>query len=401
LKRRENALGKFIEEQAVIQTHLDNYIKQAYDFSKYIEGSPTFVTYYSKDILASTEDVTLGGVLEHIGTESPIKFNKIENFPVYGIESLVPQTDYDEEEGLSTEIEGQAVILPNTIKPLVNDYFRVSLSGNLLYRVTNVEVDNAGNKVMYRISYSLSSSSPSILEEKQISENFKVVYENIGKDVKSVIKESDFLLLDDIDSEYNNLVKKYTRLFYNKDYNTFLFNDRIYDKLLIKFISDNNLFIKTRTFLKNIKIEPSLKEDMDDFFIYEGTIFNALENMDKDLLENFVFNSEKVNEPSSVFSLFKNKYEIWKLIYNELGETDSFGIYPDNFIDNIKSNVKFIESEYQLFNFLIDYLNNSLVKENLINYVAKEKFKSSLINYTMIPCILFILKQIQNTIMNK
>jgi len=398
-------MGKFIEEQDVIQTQLDNYIRQTYDFSSYIEGGPTFVTYYAKDILASTEDIPLGGVIETIGVESPIKYNKIENFPLYGMGALTPENNFDETEGLDTTIEGDAIILPNTVKPLVNDFFSVpGQAGNLLFRVNEVAVDHAGNKVMYKVSYSLTASSNGVLDEEQITETYKVVYENIGKDCKSVIKESDFLLLDHIDSVSDDLSNAYIKLFYNKNYNTFLYNDIIYDNILIRFITNNSLFIKTRTFLKNIKIEPLLEESMDDFYIYQESFFYALETKDISTLKDFLFTSTKVQDPTSIFALFKNKYEIWELIYNESLVEDPIAVLPLDFVSNIKGNLLYdteVNPDMQIFNFVVQYLNNSLVNEDLIDYINKERFKSTEVNYMLIPCILFMLKQTKNTIMNK
>jgi hypothetical protein len=398
-------MGKFVEEKAIIEKYLDNFVNQTYDYSRFIEGSPTFVTYYSKDILASTEDVTLGGITELVGTESPIKYNKIENFPLYGIDSaLLPALEFDEQDGLNTTIEGEAIILPSTIKPLPNDYFVIGYYTDVyMFKISNVETDWTGNRNLYKVSYYLSGDKAQTLEERQVTENYKVVYENIGKEAKSVIKESDFLLLEKIDDGYDRLVKFYTKFYYNKSYNTFLYKDILYDNLLMDFINKNSLFIKTRTFLKNIKIEPLLKIDMDDFFNYDGSLFNAVEEKSKEQLLDFKFYSTYINDRTSIFNLFKNKYSVRVIKYGEDDVEEVFNVFPEDFITSIINNTPYdvtTQDGYEFFNFIIDYLNNSLVKENLTEYVNKEKFDLSLANYIIIPIILFVLKQIKKGILN-
>lgn len=399
-------MGKFVEEKQVVETYIKNYIETTSDFSRFIEGSPNFVTFYSKDIQASTEDMTLGGVLETIGSESPIKYNKVENFPIYNMEEINPELSLDDETGLDTRVESTAIILPNTLKPLPNDYFVVDyLNKRYLFRISNVETNNINNRVFYRISYFLTSDNIDILEERQVTEKYKVVYENLGKEAKSVIKESDFLLLEKLDDNYIKLWEFYERFYYNENFNTFLYIDRLYDNMLMKFIGENNLFIKTRTFLKNIKVEQMLKETDSEYLNYQGSIFYALENHDKDYLMTFYYDSIAIKERSSVFNLYKNMYEVNRIRYVEKTEfNDPVELLDKDFVDNICNNTLFegkINSDYKLMNFIIQYLNNSLNKEDFTKHIDREVFRQSLSNYIVIPCILFIIKKIKEDILNK
>jgi hypothetical protein len=398
-------MGKFIEEKAIIETYLDNYVKTTNDFSRFIEGSPNFVTYYSKDVQASTEDMGLGAVLEIIGSESPIKFHKIQNFPLYNMDEINPTLELSEDSALQTDAESTAIILPNTIKPLPNDYFMVNyLNKEHLFRITNVETNNIHNKVYYKISFYLTSSGTDILEERQVTDTYKVVYENLGKEAKSVIKESDFLLLNNMDDVYSKLRDFYVKFFYNKEYNTFLFNDRLYDNLLMKFIANNSLFIKTRTFLKNIKIEPLLKEDMEQFFMYESSIYSALEKRDIDELVNLFYVPRVVTDKTSIFALFRNRYEVNEMDYTIDESLNPYPIVDSNFVDKIQNRELYDSTdghEFQIKNFVIQFLNNTLIKEDLVSYIINKNPRMSLSNYILIPCVLFIIKEIENDILNK
>ncbi|WCS68288.1 hypothetical protein Goe21_01780 [Bacillus phage vB_BsuM-Goe21] len=394
-------MGRFIEEKDVIEKYINNFTSTTKDFSRFIEGSPNFVTYYSKDIMNSMEDQTLQGVMEVIGVESPIKFNKIENFPIYNMEQIDPNLEYDTENGLDTSVESTAIVLPNTLKPLPNDYFLVNyLNKDYLFRISNVETSSIDNKVFYRITYILSGDNLGILEERQLTEEYKVVYENIGKEAKSILKTTDFLLLGKIDDAFNILSKQYTKLFYNKFYNTFLFKDQLYDNMLMKFIQSNNLFINSKTFLKNIKIEPLLNESMDEFFAYDNSIYSAIEEKSTDNLENLNYTLEEINDSKSIFNLYKNKYNILHISYSESYSSDLLPLFTSDFIKRIKTNEPYTDDNYKINNFIINFLNNALVEEEIVNFITKEKIKETLDNYMIIPCILFILKEIKNTILN-
>ncbi|AMS01249.1 virion protein [Bacillus phage AR9] len=394
-------MGRFIEEKDVIEKYINNFTSTTKDFSRFIEGSPNFVTYYSKDIMNSMEDQTLQGVMEVIGVESPIKFNKIENFPIYNMEQIDPNLEYDTENGLDTSVESTAIVLPNTLKPLPNDYFLVNyLNKDYLFRISNVETSSIDNKVFYRITYILSGDNLGILEERQLTEEYKVVYENIGKEAKSILKTTDFLLLGKIDDAFNILSKQYTKLFYNKFYNTFLFKNQLYDNMLMKFIQSNNLFINSKTFLKNIKIEPLLNESMDEFFAYDNSIYSAIEEKSTDNLENLNYTLEEINDSKSIFNLYKNKYNILHISYSESDSSDLLPLFISDFIKRIKTNEPYADDNYKINNFIINFLNNALVEEEIVNFITKEKIKETLDNYMIIPCILFILKEIKNTILN-
>ena len=78
-------MGKFIQEknveQKVLNNYFDNYLDTTDRYSKWLQGSPTFVTYYSINLENSTQDRGLNNVTEIVGGESPIKYNKcIERF---------------------------------------------------------------------------------------------------------------------------------------------------------------------------------------------------------------------------------------------------------------------------------------------------------------------------------
>lgn len=388
-------MGNFIEEKNIINNHIENYNNYVNDKGKFLEGSPTFVTYYSKNNKASTEDIGLGNVVEIVGTESPIKFNRIEDFPLYGFDEMQLQYEYDDELGLDNSIDGTAIILPGTIKPLPDDYFSVSyLNKKYLFKINNIEGSSLGAKFFYKIDYSLSSSNLNVLEERQIEERYNVVYDNIGTKSKSIIKESLKLYIEKLDKKIDFLKKLYERYYYNKSMNLFIYADEIYDNNLHEFINKNNLFIKQKTFLENILVQPSF--DISDDYFY--TIYEVLESNEPELI-NQIYNHYKQEiicrnrTSSSIFRVqFKPYYknvpcESDKGLLDELinafqiGETDKW--YIEIFL-------KYFEER--------DHLQDKL--EDILK-LLNNRISNDLNMYIFIPCYIFILIKLKEEIVNK
>ena len=82
-----------------------------------------------------------------------LHFLKIENFPLYGLDAVLPQIQ-DNEFGLDTVFESEAIILPNSLKPLSNDFFIINhLQFPALFRVIDIEYDNMRADNFYKIHY--------------------------------------------------------------------------------------------------------------------------------------------------------------------------------------------------------------------------------------------------------
>ena len=120
--------GKFINT-----THNDNLNKMVFGlqniiqnpYYKWLNSTPTLTDYYNRNVEASTLDE--GAKIEYSdgGDDSPIKYNLIKNFYIYGIERIQVQLENDEYGASGTPIEGECIVLPNTITPYPGDYFKI------------------------------------------------------------------------------------------------------------------------------------------------------------------------------------------------------------------------------------------------------------------------------------
>jgi hypothetical protein len=144
-------LGKIVKD--ILNNNIKKFDKAIEVYSDFLQGVPTFTTYYNKDIVNSDQDSQLETVTEIIGIESPIKYRKIKDFVIYGIDEIRLSLE-DGDFGLSSGGNGTGIIPPGSIKPLPNDYFFINYAGDeYRYKVTDVEVSKANGTRFYQISF--------------------------------------------------------------------------------------------------------------------------------------------------------------------------------------------------------------------------------------------------------
>lgn len=422
-------MGRFVDTQEAnfVNNYVQSYLSASSDYSVFQEGSPTFCEYYSVDKRKSTTNIGLGNVVNIVGSDSPIKYNKIENFALYGAGEIIPNLEYDEQSGNDTIMEGEALVLPDTIVPSPEDLFIISYQKDeqlkeVVYEVNNVEVSSYSNKTFYKISFSSIPTCREEIEDRQLNEVYKLVYNNIGTGYNAVVSLKDYLVLEESEFIYENLLKYYVKYFFDRKLNSFIYDFArthsvmkepfllekypiIYDPKLALFIKHNNLFIKQKTLLKNIYIDELL---LDREYDYEFTIFNLLEHPDEKKL--FKYDSMyciPINE--SVFAEFPIKY--YECVHNitNFGKYEVSFNYKKIFNINIKeylnnySNLKNIPEIDNIEKLLVIFLKefDKLDNYKFLEIIKEINVKRDFHSYLLIPCVLFIINKIQEKIFRK
>ena len=121
--------------------------------ARFLDKSPTYVTYYHISDIESTVDLGFSNIDGLLGDESPLRFNEIKDFPVYGLDPVQLRLE-DMDQGLDTSYEGELLILPNTIKPTPNDFFTINyMSKDFIFMVTGVDYDTVKSNNYYKIDF--------------------------------------------------------------------------------------------------------------------------------------------------------------------------------------------------------------------------------------------------------
>ena len=285
----------FIDEERFIDDSvslLDERLNSP--IARFIEQTPTFVTYYHINTDESTSDAGFNDVDAVIGSTSPIKYQRVDKFPIYGLDQIIAQLQ-DTDTGIDTSYEGEASILPNTLKPLPNDYFIIPYVGNnILFRITAIEYDNIRQDNFYKISFKLDAIDTDKKNnlEKQVYDKYTCVLENIGTENKCIIQNEYKEQLDKIDKMYNDMVHLFISIFYDERYNCILGElangYRLYDPFMTSFINKHKLFMKKNS-LETMYLEEDHVADNKKQLKYERSIFRFFERRDIEYIKPFFY----------------------------------------------------------------------------------------------------------------
>ena len=219
-----------VEKAKYIEFNIGIYAKNKVgQYSKFLDKNPIFVTYYHIAQPLSRTDVGTGGIESELGARSPIRFNKILDFPLYNIPELRPDVVFDET-GYDIDLDlSDIVVLPNTIKPVPGDYFIVSFPGikEYLFRVNEIRYNTIQSNDFYNISCDIKDIGKDIEDKRmtgQIVDEYQTVFDNIGTEDRCFVKTTDISYLNSISDLYMKLREYYMNAFYKRDLNTFTFN---------------------------------------------------------------------------------------------------------------------------------------------------------------------------------
>lgn len=369
-------MGKFINdnsERTLVNKYVDSYLNGISKYSKYINSVPNFVTYYSRDYVESTENSGMGTVNEIVGDESPTRYNKINNFPLYGVEDSTPELNVDGINGLGLINEGSAVIIPDTIVPRPDDLFIFSYSedteeAKLIYRVTDVNITAIDSNTFYQITYNSTPYDEEILEKKQISDNYELIYDNISTSQNTLVLEEDYIIAGKLEKLFNELREVYLELFYSNRLNIFAIYDKfdntvILDPVLNEFIKDKKIFIEKGSIGYNI---------------YPNKLFefSRIDKRNSPYYRNSIEEISYLVQPNNKgsFLIYPEKFSILTFLNSKIDGTDSI-LVDRNYlfsIDEVRNNFKDIECKIQKILDLITpdieyYITVPIVLNNIIN----------------------------------
>ena len=231
--------------QSVIDLQADLLKNPFYLFNDR-KGTP--VDYYNIDNYQTTLDNGLKITYDNYEDESSLRFSLIHDFYIYGIERVALSLENGEFGVSSSEITGEAVILPDTITPYPGDRFVVNMvEQKFLFIVTSVNLDTFDNKSNYwKIEYILDhiSKTPS---DALVVKEYNFVSGNIGTQFSPVLLTSKWNICKILDDTAVALKKLFKGLYFNEKVQTYTFvylyrvcqnsmnSDFFYDPYMIKF----------------------------------------------------------------------------------------------------------------------------------------------------------------------
>ena len=366
------------------------------------DKKPSIVTYYNINKEKSSLDPGSKLSYDNIGSESPIRFNKISDFILYGFNRIELNTENDEF-GLEAEkISGDCYILPNTITPTEGDYFEVEhiTDSTWLFIVTDVQQDTLKNgSNVYKIQYKLEYVDHDRLQQ-QIVDDFKMIEKREGTNIVKIVEQTKFEKAKKIDEVAVMLKTYFNNLFYNNKVQTFIYTDltewRIYDPYMIEFLIRNKILDNGNDSFVYVchQLDTVATFSMD----YDRTIFRIIEKkaVDKVLSSEYTIQLEEIKSYGTTFASRFETYFKAKYIKPPVGYRAQ--IIDDKLIFRIIEN-ELVEDEKDLNNpsplwqnIIIKYFNGGKYTEDEIKSVEELHYSNSMEAFYIIPILIFCLE---------
>lgn len=349
----------------------------------YIDRAPTIVTYYTINKEKSTLDIGLKNVESNIGSNSPLRFNKINNFILYGIKPIQLTLEVDEFGLSSSSLEGDAIILPNTIVPNPGDYFIIDyLKNKYLFKVISINKDTLESGAnIYLLEYKYEAINDKNINSYVVCE-YETIVDNNGTDFKTIIRSTDYKLVSLFD-EVNKKLKEYMKsMFYDKNVESLIYRlsgMRVYDPMVMEFCIRNSI-LKSNDFsymTQQIRIYDTFSLD------YDNNFYRCVELNNKDDLNNInlFIRFSLIYEQFSLLSMRKEDYH--KVVYvnnytNDMLENDNI---DQGFINNEMMPLDIVNNDiiinecdiYKLMDFdkLINKINNKIFDNSIDDIIVK------------------------------
>lgn len=366
------------------------------------DKKPVIVTYYNIDKEASSLDPGSKIAYNNIGSESPMRFNKIEDFMIYGFSRIELQTEIEEFGLEADKVGGDAYILPNDIIPIEGDYFEVEhiTDNTWLFIVTDVQQDTMKNgSNAYKISYRLEYVDKARIEH-QVVENYKMIEKREGTNVVRVVKKTKYERAKKMDEVAVQLKSYFNDLFYNEKVQTFTYMDltewRVYDPYMIEFLIRNKILDNGED--SYICVEHQLFTPKTFSIDYDQTFFRAFETKDLKKLKTaeYTIQLEDIHSFGTTFAsrfeaYFKAKYTKPPTGYK--GECISadllYAIEDGKLIEDVPDDTYY---EPLWMNVLVKYFRDQDYTDEEVASVADIHVDTSMKMFYLIPLLILALE---------
>lgn len=401
-------MGKFINTSYT--NTIDNLVQATNSkinnpYYKFTDQKPTRVTYWCQSIEMSTLDPATGLYGAHLGKDSPFKFNKIEDFLVYGMDKIQTELDVGDYGTEANSITGDCIILPNTINPKQGDFFSIPyIKEDILFKVISVNPDTLDTGMnIYKIEYSLELTESIAQIESQTSNNYKMIVNNVGTDFKAIIQNSDYELIELLESIIGQLIIYYKNIFFNERLQTFVYTYNgfnMYDPYLIEFLIRNKVLDCGGEY---VYVDHAAYTGKTFEMDYLRTFFRYIEDPKNTPKFSIIATAELIQDQNSLFSTrLQNYYQI-KYIDNDMYKT-RFHILDPDVIGRIKSREKYSKYDDKVFyNIWIDYFNSEekFMNDDCIKIIQQIDYMDNMQYFYSLPITIFMIENYIRNILKK
>lgn len=394
--------------QSVIDLQADLLKNPFYLFNDK-KGLP--VDYYNINKNRSTLDDTLKIAYSNYGKDSPLRFNLIHDFYLYGIDRVALSLENGEFGVESSDISGDAVILPDTITPYQGDYFVINMvKQRYIFIVNDVSLDTFDNGANYwKISYSLYRNNEKDIQSNVVDE-YNFVSGNVGTEFTPVLASRKFDVCKNLDDIAVNMKQLFKGLYFNNKVQTYTFvylyrvcqanmnSDYFYDPYMIEFCIRNKILGNSGDKYDFLDHKSTLRPDFN--IKYARSIWKIIETREKDELPACKHSSAAtyIDDPGTIFGTRYEDY--FELTYNDPDPVQemfapAIDIIDPQVIGHILEDQLFdYDGKYGKYNILIKYFNyhDEITTQDIIPLERIFETENNMENYFLIPMVIYVLE---------
>ena len=413
----------FISDDELVQTRIQENLEFSLDnYAEMLGSAPTYATYYNRVVEESTQDKGLDAVYAVVATDSPVRYRRVETFPIYNLQQIVLALS-EGAYGLEADITSECVVLPHTIKPYADDLVAVLVPGGygyVVFQVTSVEPSVTGSKRFFKLGIQRVEKTLEQCEVQTTEESIFSVQDFEGGR-RAVILKSDAEVLARAREHRQRLVAKYSRLFYDGRIAAFACKHAGLNLVhfgVHELLESGRALEFDRPFYDVHAVMASPPTDLYNILLerFESSIYGCIR--DHTLAEGLYsdsFITLIINWKGTPFLAYKDRfYECWD---NSLCGTPGGSVYysEPGFADRIRNNALYTTSGgsgsgsgdgdedgvdasgYELENFIIRYVNESFESNStLVDDASKIRVRPSLRYFLLCPCVIFALRRMED-----
>ena len=381
--------------------------RMANPYYKWISQKPTKTTYFNINNKRSTLDAGRKDTYDQLGKKSSLRYNRIKNFILYGIPRFQVDLNLEESGVQAGEINCQAIILPNTIIPSVDDYFTIDyIKKPYLFRVTSQTIDTVEHDKginFYRIDAVLDNTRQDFLQAlngRQLAYKYVFRIERVGTNMSPILTEEEDAAIGKLAQLYEILRVRYMELFWRSNVQAFIcgYIDGLYlyDPYLTEFILRNGLFDSDDE-MRYLYVDQAVHHSSTFNIEYDHTIFRDFERHNPKMHTNSVY-AVPVHDPNS---LLVDRMEEYMELSNNLRFSHQTAINQlnNNLFDHIVDDTPFDEedtSNHKLYwNILVNWMNDGEdydITVPQLNSLENLTYKYSKDLFYEIPLLMYVLK---------
>lgn len=399
--------GKFVRTSNMKQQMPDlltqtakDLLNNPYYLFNNLDGSTC--TYYNINTTMTTLDEATRTNYSVISSESPIRYNKINNFLIYGISKIEPSLEISEFGLEGSDMQSDAIILPKTIIPYPGDFFTLSqLKDSYLFKVTAVNPNTLDTgATMYKINYTLAYTDNIVNIMPQVVKEFNFSATNYGSNFGCLIESAIASEASEIERYTVMLKDYYIQLFYDTKIQSFAYLRngcfKCHDPYLIEFMIRNNILAGSTEY---IHITQQVFLPATFGVEYDRTFFSALEN--KDNTKHYckiAGNLLKCTQKLSLLYAYPQDYYCMEYanLNNRLHIIDIFN--DPRFMDKIRNNE---ETGHVLKDIIIGYFNDGKIDSNILNRLKHVDYMENADLYYLIPLVIYCMEKSISNMLSK